>query len=286
MKDMEIRLTDKSYRMIYSSGKDALGSVTPKDILLSVRDQDTATVLDENNLSTVNITNGDWYVICSIPTNIILKEAADMRKIIILIAVIAGLVAVGTGVLFIRKIADPVKTITSSLSDELREDGFEGVLARRFFNDKCSSVMVTSGANSVRSLAVFEIDNYDEILDKCGSDAAYEQLTKLNNVIREVFGQRLEEIGRTGECSFAVFTKQTDHSAGDFKALISQDSQLVCDKFREDMRTSTMGILSVTVSAGVSVYPSAAQNYGELRERAYIALSESKKQGGSICTVR
>ena len=83
LSDMEIRLTDSSYKMIYSSVKtDVSGNTIPADLLEDIRDKDMMVINGADNLSTVNAVNDDWYIVCSIPTNVILKEAVDIRKYI------------------------------------------------------------------------------------------------------------------------------------------------------------------------------------------------------------
>ena len=92
--------------------------------------------MDDTYLTTVNTCNVGWYVICSIPSEIIMKERSEMQKYIILFAGIASLVAIVAGAVFSIRMADPVATVVSSINGEIREDGFPDVLGRKFFKDR------------------------------------------------------------------------------------------------------------------------------------------------------
>ncbi|MDE6086774.1 MAG: GGDEF domain-containing protein, partial [Oscillospiraceae bacterium] len=65
LSDMEIRLTDQNYHMIYSSRQDEAGSSLPDDIATRIQGQNSATVMDNLYLVSVYTCNDDSFVICS-----------------------------------------------------------------------------------------------------------------------------------------------------------------------------------------------------------------------------
>ncbi len=285
LSDMSIRLTDSSYKMIYSSVKDdKLGSEMPADVMKNIKDKETAAAIDGKNLTTVNQSNGDWYVICSIPTKIILKEANKMRVIIYVVAFLSAVVAVAAGAFFIRRIADPVQTITSSISSELREDGFEGILSNRFFRDKCTSIVPKTNTACCRGLVLIDIDNYSDILTKISREEADKQLAKMLIVIKEAFPDA-DAVGRMGENTFNVMTSAAELDVDTFQIELDRACNEVLNKFKEVADTNTMGTLTITASIGAAIYPVAGKSYQEMFDTAYTALAASQKAGSGKYTI-
>ncbi len=283
--DMSIRLTDSSYHMIYSSVKgDKLGTDMPADIMKNIKGKNTAVAIDRNNLTTVNQGSVDWYIICSIPTKIILKEANQMRVITYIVAFLSAVVAVAAGAFFIRRIADPVQTITSSISSELREDGFEGILSNRFFRDKCTSIVPKTNAGNCRGLLLVDIDNYSDIITKIGREEADKQLAKMLIVIKEAFPDA-DAVGRMGEKTFNIMTKASELDIDTFQIELDSSCKEIINKFAEVAETNTMGTLNITASIGAAIYPDAGKNYQELFDTAYLALEASRKSGNGKYTI-
>ena len=281
LSDMDIRLTDKSYKMIYTSNvDDVLGTVIPDEVLEDVEGQDMAVISGSKNLSTINTTNGDWYIICSIPTKIILKEAVDMRKYIYLAAAIAALIAIIAGAVFVRRMADPVGTVTAGLSDEISEDGYENILGSRFFRDKADNLM---SKNEKQSYAVIlaTIDNFGDILEKFDRTFADTQIARMVNLSREVFPD-CECIGRIGENTVAVLMKNKANDDDSFRSLVVSRGVDMCDMYKTSEHTPTMGTFELTSSVGAAL---GSGKYQDIFDNAYKALCTSEKNGKSRFTM-
>ena len=271
LSDMEIRLTDSSYKMIYSSVKtDVSGNTIPADLLEDIRDKDMMVINGADNLSTVNAVNDDWYIVCSIPTNVILKEAVDIRKYIYIAAAVAAIAAALAGALFIRKMADPVGAVTSGLSKEISEDGYENVLGRRFFRDKADNLMKKDPDQNY-GIALISMDNYNEILEKFDPEFSDTQTERLVEVIREVFNDA-ECIGRVSDNTFSVLIKNPGQDEDGFRLLTKSRAEELCEMFRETEYTNTMGSFELTASAGTAA---GSGDYQSIYNKAYIALCSS-----------
>ena len=275
--DMEIRLTDGGYKMIYSSEKDELGSALPAKLLDSIEGCSTLAVAGDDDLVSVNQSSGSWYVICSIPTKIILKEARDMKLYVILAAVVAAILAIAAGAVFIRRIADPIGTVTSGLSAEIREDGFEGVLGNRYFRDKCSGIVNKSSEKDKRAIVIMEIDNFTDIINQIDRSTADKQMNKMLLIIDQVF-RDAEVKGRLGENTFAVMTKPSDADDDVFRTETDRNCELVCKMFAESLSTNTMGTIRTSTTVGAALYPISGRDYQEVFDGALTALSDAKKQ--------
>lgn len=271
LSDMEIRLADRSYKMIYSSVKDDIsGETIPAKLLEDIRDKDMMVINGSENLSTVNAVNDDWYIACSIPTNVILKEAVDIKKYIYIAAGIAAILAAVVGALFVKRMADPVGTVTSGLSKEISEDGYENVLGRRFFRDKADNLMKKEPEQNY-GLVLVTINNYVEILEKFDPEFAESQITRLVETIQEVFSDA-ECIGRISDNTFSVLIKNIDQDKDGFRLLTKSRAEDLCEMFKDNEYTNTMGSFDITASSGVSA---GSGDYQAIYNRAFIALSNA-----------
>lgn len=281
LSDMEIRLTDRNYKVIYSSVKgDNSGTVIPENLLDDIKNKDMVVINGRENLSTVNAINGDWYIVCSIPTKVILKEAIDIRKYIYLFAGLVALIAVCAGALFVRRMADPIGTVTSGLSDEISEDGFENVLGRRFFRDKADNLM-KKNSDQTYGVVLVAINNFDDIIEKFYPSFPEKQKGRMITILKEVFSDA-ECIGRVGENSFSVLLKNSGKDEEAFRILSESRAKDACDKFRQSEYTSTMGLLELTADSAAAI------GKGDFREtyyKAYTALCASVKSGHNVSSV-
>ena len=281
LSDMAVRLTDSSYKMIYSSVEnDTVGNTIPETVLNDVKGKDMSVITGNENLSTINATNGDWYIICSIPTNIILREAVDMKKIIYLAAAAASLIAVLAGTVFIKKMADPVSTVTAGLADEISEDGIEKILGSRFFRDKADN-LISKNSKQEHAVIIASIDDFGELLGKFGREAADSQIFKMAKLIKEEFPD-CECIGRTSENTFTVLMKNNGLESEKFRSLVIDHGVDICDMFKNPLNTPDGALYEVTSSTGAAIGCGEYQNIYDL---AYSSLCTSVKDGKSRFTI-
>ena len=282
LSDMSIRLTDKTYNIIYSSeAEDMAGNTIPADILADIDGKDMAVVSGNDNLSTINSTNGDWYIICSIPTQIILKEAVDMRKYIYLAAAFAALIAIVAGAVFVKRMADPVGTVTGSLSEEISEDGFENILGSRFFRDKADNVISKSSDKQSYAVIIASINNFLELLTVFDREFVDTQIARMVNITKAVCPD-CECIGRVAENSFAILMKSNTSRDDTFRSLVVSHSVDICDMYRQKEKTPNAETYELSASTGASIGTGAFQ---EIYDKAYLALCESEKSGKGIFTM-
>ncbi len=138
LSDMTVRLTDQSYNILYSSAEDEVGEPLPEDIVSRVREQGSATVLDDEYLVSINTCSDDWYVVCSVPTHIILKEKNQIRVLIYAAAAIAAIIAALLGMVLSIRLTKPVERFITSLDTKARTDQLTGILNKLSFEESTS----------------------------------------------------------------------------------------------------------------------------------------------------
>ena len=191
-----------------------------------------------------------------------------------------ALIAVCAGALFVRRMADPIGTVTSGLSDEISEDGFENVLGRRFFRDKADNLM-KKNSDQTYGVVLVAINNFDDIIEKFYPSFPEKQKGRMITILKEVFSDA-ECIGRVGENSFSVLLKNSGKDEEAFRILSESRAKDACDKFRQSEYTSTMGLLELTADSAAAI------GKGDFREtyyKAYTSLCASVKSGHNVSSV-
>ncbi len=115
---MTTRLLDKNDKIIFSSEKNELGYPMPDELKAGAVSSTAGAVMDDNYLITVNNCNVGWDIICSIPTEVILKEQQENRQSIRIMTVVAAILAAVAGSMFSFMLSDPITMIAVNIDDE------------------------------------------------------------------------------------------------------------------------------------------------------------------------
>lgn len=121
---MTVRLADDSSRVVYSSDKeDILGGSLPTYMMRYTTSSVTGSLIDANHLVSIDPCEVGWYIISTIPTDIVMRERNQSLIYIYIAAGVATLLAVLAGWLFSNKVSDPISMIALNLSaDDLEDD--------------------------------------------------------------------------------------------------------------------------------------------------------------------
>lgn len=273
----EIRLTNPNNDIIYSSVslKEA-GTKLPEKIASAVGNETSAAIMDEDYLITVNESKNDWCVICSIPTEIILKEKNDMYKYIYIAAALIALIAVLIGTFLSVKITDPISDVVTNLDSKAHADQLTGLFNKRSFEENIEKRIEEGGVESRHAMLLIDVDSFNELKNK--NDKAYSDnaLKKVSEVLRNEFTQG-ELLGRTGEDEFGVFVSFDDMD----KNSVKESAKSICEKliecFHEEAEEEDA--LKLTVSIGVSLSAEKIKDYPKLYNTASTALETAKNRG-------
>ncbi|MDE6102254.1 MAG: diguanylate cyclase, partial [Ruminococcus sp.] len=135
LSDMNIRLINHNSNIIYSSVNNEVGKVLPADIMEHISGRTSATLMDNNYLITINSCGEEWYVICSIPTKIILREKNEMQYYIYMAALVAVLLSVLLSIQLSVKLTEPVRNVVSQLDTKAHIDQLTGILNKISFQE-------------------------------------------------------------------------------------------------------------------------------------------------------
>ena len=276
IEDISVRLVDSNNNIIYSSLDNETGKQLENDISDRIQGQTSATIMDDDYLITVNLCGDDWKVICSVPTEIILKEKNEVQFYIILVAVALSVVAFLINILVSNRISSPVSDMVELLAKKAAMDQLTRLLNKKSYEELVSDTLQNAHTDDKYCMILFDIDNFKGLNDNFGHAAGDKVLAEVGNVMRKQF-KASAYLGRLGGDEFSAFFELPKRLADD-KEYVKARCAKLCEALRSTY-TSGDKSYNVSVSAGASLFPENAGDFQELYTRADSALYISKRNG-------
>lgn len=272
---MTIRLTDSRYIIMNSTEKNETGSILPDEISYQVTGKDASTILGDKYLTTVNSCDVGWYVICSVPTDVIMKEKDQMQMYIYIGAAVAALLAVITGIFFTSRLTDPARIVAANLGENTYDEEFSTIATKSAFMEKADTILAEP--KNVHAMLLIDIDNFREMSYNFGRSYADGNIGRLVNEIQRLF-PKAECIGRINNDLFAVIIPINEKDKMIIRKELSKRCAEVCTAYRSAAQTDR-GIFPITVSIGAAVSLENTLTADQIYDCANIALFTAKKNG-------
>jgi diguanylate cyclase (GGDEF)-like protein len=164
------------------------------------------------------------------------------------------------------------------LEKQAENDGLTGLLNRKTFQARLTSVLSRLDGRYPCAVAMLDIDHFKRINDSYGHPAGDEVLRKISSVIRKTV-RKVDMAGRYGGEEFVLYLHDTDETRA-FQ---------VAERLRMMIRQTGFVFngkeIGVTASLGVSCYPAHGGGSEELLKHADVALYASKQAGRDRTTV-
>ncbi len=282
VENVDIRLTNQDYNILYSSNRDEVGAPLPEEIASRIRGKSSSTVIDEQYLATVNTCGDDWYVICSVPTSMILQEMHTLRMFIILAAVIAALLAAAVGAVFSLRLTRPVESYVAGLDTQAHTDQLTGIYNKRSFEEYTESRLTSALSIEQHALILLDVDNFKGVNDTLGHAYGDQVLAKIGSILRAEFSTE-DYLGRVGGDEFCVFMNSVPADQ-DYRAYVSAKCEALCRAFRSNY-TGDDGKYKISASIGVAIRTAHAESFQTLYQTADKALYASKERGKDTYTI-
>ncbi|MBR1392214.1 MAG: GGDEF domain-containing protein [Ruminococcus sp.] len=276
LSDMKIRLVDKDYNIIYSKNSDERGLPLPEEIRKRIEGYSSASLLDDKYLVSVNRT-GDWFVVCSIPTQIILNEKNEMTRFLFFTGIAAAVAAALVGFYLSYLLIKPVKSLVSDLDDKASSDRLTGILNKLAFEEMSSACIEHTLETEHRALIIFDIDDFKAVNDNYGHAAGDRLLRATGEILRSLFSED-DYLGRIGGDEFCVLVNSC---LSDEKAL-RESVEAKCREFGKRLHSIayfTEKSADITASIGISLFPENGRSFSELYNACDKALYRSKNDG-------
>ena len=281
MNGMDVRLTDKNYNIIYSSERDEVGQTLQSDLISRADGRNSMTLMDDEYLITVNNCVEDWYVICSIPTSMILNEKNEMELYILMAAIAAAIIAILIGIELSLRITAPVTNVVTNLDSKAHSDLLTGLLNKRSFEETAEKVLSSSVSLSPRAIILLDLDNFKGVNDTLGHAYGDKVLSNVGAILRRTFSEK-DYLGRIGGDEFAIFINSAPKDK-DIRGYVTEKCEQLCEEFRNNY-TGNDGNYKISGSIGVTLFPADGKEYPELYSKADAALYHSKRSGKDTYT--
>lgn len=283
MSDMEIRLTNQNYDILYSSVQDEVGQPLPEQIMQRVKDHNATTAMDNAYLVAVTGCGDDWYVICSIPTPIILKEMQTLRIFVCFAAILAALLAALLGVVLSLRMTRPVEAFVASLDTKAHTDQLTGILNKRSFEEYTENRLANALNFEQHALILLDVDNFKGVNDTLGHAYGDQVLAKIGSILRATFSTE-DFLGRIGGDEFCVFMNVSPEDGVDYTEFVKAKCEELCQAFRSNY-TGDDGKYKISASIGVAVFRGRGDDFKSMYHVADKALYASKERGKDTYTI-
>lgn len=284
MKDMTVRLILSDNSIIYSSdNNEKPGDTIPDDIKSRIEKNNSATIMDNQYLITVTGCADNWYVICSIPSRIILSEINEIIIYTIIIASVAILLAIALSALFSVKATKPVSSIVTSLDTQAHIDNLTGIYNKHYFEESAVHMIESANSEEHHALILLDIDNFKGVNDTLGHAYGDKVLAEVGNILRNTFTAD-DCKGRIGGDEFCVFLKIPSSMQYQYAEFVKKKCENLCKAFNNNY-TGSDGKYKISASIGVAILPDHGKSFDELYKCADSALYASKHKGKDTYTI-
>lgn len=274
--DITVRLTDSENSVIYSSEDDETGKSLPDDINERINSQTSVTIMDEEYLITVNSCGDNWKVICSVPTQIILKEKNEVQFYIILVAVVASIIALAVSAALSQMISDPVDNMLGQLAKKASIDQLTQIFNKKTFEDLVCGKLERAQESDRFCMMIIDIDDFKSVNDTHGHAAGDKVLADVGGTLRRSF-KNDAYVGRLGGDEFCAFMEIPKRILNDTEFISSKCARL-CESLR-GISADEDGKHKISVSIGAVSSTIDGKEFADFYANADKALYAAKKKG-------
>ncbi len=307
LEGMTIRLVDENDEIIYSSDDTEIGQALPSEIsdelMKSGDDKSGApgeydkSIISAKYIINTNECSNGWKVICSVPTEIILRDNNSMRSFILKVSLGVAVFFVLAGLALILKIYRPMGDVVESLQKSAEFDKLSGVMNKAAFQDEVEVKLSAKNENDISILVMIDVDNFKQVNDKLGHSHGDQVIIRTGEILKKVFNADTI-IGRLGGDEFASYSevKISDNETDEKEYRESREGMIAIAReqlvklrtefdreFKEEKSKC-----SISLSTGVYItdkYSGAKENFKLIYDKADKALYNSKRTGKSKDTV-
>ena len=287
LEEMTIRLVDGENIVMYSSDDAEIGKKLPDDILNSIKGEffdvgNSSSIVTHDYLINTNVCFNGWRVVCSVPTDIILKENEELKSFTLKVSGVLAFLFVLIGLIIIINISKPVDGMVSLLQDKAEIDRLSGVMNKAAFQENVENELKKEPADDLAVFVMLDMDNFKQINDKLGHSYGDQVIIRMGKLLRKLYNDQTI-IGRLGGDEFALYTGCKGISMEVIKAAAIDGMIQVVKAFEEEFKQEREQC-ELSVSAGVYIKEVAETDFMDLYEKSDSALYKSKHKGKACYT--
>lgn len=283
LKDMTIHLVDEKQKIIYSTNTDEIGKNLEASLQKLTRKGSSFSATMNGSLVTTNICDNQWYVVASVPLEVILKEIQQQRLYILLFTLGVIILVLVIGVWLMRRITNPVDTAFSDLKKRAEYDNLSGMLNKSSFQEMADIALSKGKQERSSVMVIVDMDNFKQVNDRLGHAYGDKVIARLGSMLKQMYGDEVIK-GRIGGDEFALFMQYTIHDRDIIKNRVGADLKLLLELFSKEFEEERE-ICRVSLSAGVYIAAKEQESFEQMYKRADSALYVSKRSGKNQYTL-
>lgn len=283
LKDMTIRLVDEEQKVIYSTIADEIGGNLESSLQKLIGEDGIFSVTMDERLVTANICDNQWYVIASVPLDVILKEIQQQRIYILLFTFGVIILVMVIGVWLMRRITNPMDTAFSNLKKRAEYDNLSGMLNKGSFQEMADTALSDGKQVGSSVMVIVDMDNFKQVNDKLGHAYGDKVIARLGSLLNQMHGDEVMK-GRIGGDEFAMFMQYSINDRDIVEKRVGSDLKLLLELFSKEFEEERE-ICKVSLSAGVYIATEEQESFEQMYKRADNALYVSKRNGKNQYTL-
>ncbi len=278
-----MEVADEEHKVIYSTIADEIGGDLESSLQKLIGEDGIFSVTMDERLVTANICDNQWYVIASVPLDVILKEIQQQRIYILLFTFSVIILVMVIGVWLMRRITNPMDTAFSNLKKRAEYDNLSGMLNKSSFQEMADTALSDGKQIGSSVMVIVDMDNFKQVNDKLGHAYGDKVIARLGSLLNQMYGDEVIK-GRIGGDEFALFMQYSINDRDIVENRVGSDLKLILELFSKEFEEERE-ICRVFLSAGVYIATEEQESFEQMYKRADNALYVSKRNGKNQYTL-
>ena len=278
-----MEVADEEHKVIYSTIADEIGGDLESSLQKLIGEDGIFSVTMDERLVTANICDNQWYVIASVPLDVILKEIQQQRIYILLFTFSVIILVMVIGVWLMRRITNPMDTAFSNLKKRAEYDNLSGMLNKSSFQEMADTALSDGKQIGSSVMVIVDMDNFKQVNDKLGHAYGDKVIARLGSLLNQMYGDEVIK-GRIGGDEFALFMQYSINDRDIVENRVGSDLKLILELFSKEFEEERE-ICRVSLSAGVYIATEEQESFEQMYKRADNALYVSKRNGKNQYTL-
>ena len=283
LSEMTIRLTAGDDTILYSSESSEIAKKLPEDLTAMLDGRTDLSVMDDRLLVTSNQLYNGWRVVCSEPTDAVLKDNRRVQQHIWLIVLITAAAGLMLMYLVNRRLNRSMSGMVEDLSDKAEEDQMTGLLNKTAFMNAAQESLEKLDSSGTAVFMMFDLDNFKQVNDTLGHSCGDEVIRLMSRIMKKELPSQML-LGRVGGDEFGAFAAYPERNGEAVEETARVAAEKVIKTFAAEAEKTAPG-LALSSSAGILMTKPGSFTANDLYQRADAALYVSKREGKSRVTL-
>lgn len=277
LNDMTVRLVNEDDEILYSSRQEEVSEKLPENIHQLLVGVESGSAMNQEYLVTKNSCQNDWYVICTMSVEAMIRvNTMAAQKTIFIVACLCGILIVG-GIFLYTLVNRSVNGMVTDLNDKASHDLMTGLLNKTAFQTYVSSKMSVATEHHPSSFIMLDLDNFKKVNDQLGHSVGDDVIIRMAKLLQNAYTENVF-IGRMGGDEYAIFRNYPDLSFKEAKEVARDEMQHLYNMFAREFAKEREQC-QISVSAGIYMMDEGHYTFEESYKRADQALYEAKRSG-------